>query len=87
MNLKLYALNLIGDWDQFECYNWLIIKESNWDVNAVNGSHYGLGQMRNAKVRYLDGRTQIRWHLRYLDHRYKGDSCRALRHLENRGWH
>ena len=87
MNLKLYAHNLIRDWDQFECYNWLIHKESRWRVDARNGSHYGLGQMRNAKVKDLDGRTQIRWHLRYIKHRYNGDICRALRHLEKRQWH
>ena len=85
-NLKLYALNAMG-WDQFECYNWLIIGESNWNPKARNGSHYGLAQMRNAKVARLDGRTQIDWHLRYLEHRYKGCACRALAHLEAKGWH
>lgn len=86
-NLKLYALNLIRDWDQFECYNWLIRKESNWDYKARLGSHYGLGQMRNAKVAGLEGRAQIRWHLRYIEHRYDGDICKALKHFEEWQWH
>ena len=87
MNLKLYAHNLLNDWDQFECYNWLIYKESRWNTKAINGSHYGLGQMRNAKVKDLSGRAQIRWHIRYIKHRYDGDACKALKHLEMRQWH
>jgi hypothetical protein len=86
-NLKLYALKQIKNWDQFECYNWLIRQESNWDYKARLGSHYGLGQMRNAKVARLDGRAQIRWHLRYIEHRYQGDACKALKHFERKNWH
>jgi hypothetical protein len=86
-NLKLYALKKMG-WDQFECYNWLIRKESSWNPLARNGSHYGLAQMRNYKVAGLDGRAQIRWHIRYLKHRYpKHRACGALRHFESKGWH
>ncbi len=46
MNLKLYAYNKM-DWSEFQCYNWLIYKESRWNYKARNGSHYGLGQMRS----------------------------------------
>ena len=86
-NLKLYALNKMG-WDQFECYNWLIHSESRWNPLARNGSHYGLGQMRNPKVAGLSGREQIDWHWRYLKHRYpKGKACAALKHFDTKGWH
>jgi len=53
MNLKLYAYNLMS-WSQFECYNWLIHKESSWNPKAKNGSHYGLGQMRSTWYRDLN---------------------------------
>lgn len=86
MNLKLYAYNQMS-WKQFECYNWLIHKESNWNPKARNGSHYGLGQMRSTWYRYLNPYQQIRAHLRYLGHRYNGDACLALSHLERKGWH
>jgi hypothetical protein len=86
MNLKLYAYNQMS-WKQFECYNWLIHKESNWNPKARNGSHYGLGQMRSTWYRDLNGYQQIRAHLRYLGHRYNGDACLALSHLERKGWH
>jgi len=86
MNLKLYAYNQMS-WKQFECYNWLIIKESSWDAKAVNGSHYGLGQMRSKWYKDLTPKQQIKAHLRYIKHRYNGDACKALHHLETKGWH
>ncbi len=86
MNLKLYAYNQMS-WKQFECYNWLIHKESSWNPKARNGSHYGLGQMRSTWYRDLSPYQQIRAHLRYLGHRYNGDACLALSHLERKGWH
>ena len=86
MNLKLYAYNQMS-WKQFECYNWLIHKESSWNPKARNGSHYGLGQMRSTWYRDLSPKQQIKAHMKYLSHRYGGDACRALRHLERKGWH
>ena len=86
MNLKLYAYNQMS-WKQFECYNWLIIKESSWNAKAVNGSHYGLGQMRSKWYKDLTPKQQIKAHLRYIKHRYSGDTCKALHHLEIKGWH
>jgi len=85
MNLKLYAYNKM-DWSEFQCYNWLIFKESSWNPKARNGSHYGLGQMRSTWYRDLSPKKQINAHIKYLRHRYK-DACDALHHLETRGWH
>ena len=85
--LKLYAHSRIVNWQEFKCFDKLITKESNWRVNAINGSHFGLGQMRNAKYRNLDGFRMIDWTLRYIDHRYQGSSCKAYEHWQKRGWH
>jgi hypothetical protein len=85
MNLKLYAYNKM-DWSEFQCYNWLIHKESRWDYKARNGSHYGLGQMRSKWYGTLSPKKQIDVHIKYLRHRYD-DACDALLHLETKGWH
>jgi len=85
-NLKLYAHSRIINYKQFQCFNQLITKESNWRINAVNGSHYGLGQMRNTKYRELDGYRQIDWTIRYINGRY-GSMCNAYRHWQKKGWH
>jgi hypothetical protein len=85
--LKLYAHSRIVNWQEFKCFDKLITKESNWRVEAINGSHFGLGQMRNPKYRNLDGFRMIDWTLRYIDHRYQGSSCKAFAHWQKRGWH
>ncbi len=86
MNLKLYAYNKMS-WQQFECYNWLIHKESRWNPKARNGSHYGLAQMRSTWYRDLSPRRQVDEHLKYIAKRYDGCACKALHHLETKGWH
>lgn len=84
--LKLYAHSRIVNYKQFQCFNQLITKESNWNVNAINGSHYGLGQMRNKTYQNLDAYRQIDWSIRYNIHRY-GSHCNSLKHLLSKGWH
>ena len=88
--LKLYAHSRIVSEIQYNCFNKLITKESNWRVDAINpnGNHFGLGQMRNTKYRNLDGYRMIDWSLRYIDHRYQGKICNgALAHWQKHGWH
>ena len=85
-NLKLYAHSRLISYEQFQCLNKLITKESNWRIDAVNGSHYGLGQMRNKSYRNLDGYRQIDWTIRYIKGRY-GSMCNAYRHWQSKGWH
>ena len=91
-NLKLFAYNSFKTWDQFSCYNYIIIQESKWNYKARNGSHYGLGQMRNPLVLTLTPKQQITWHMRYIGHRYgivngEPNACKAAEHLLSKGWH
>ncbi len=91
-NLKLFAYNQFKSWDQFSCYNYLIFKESRWNYKAKNGSHYGLGQMRNPMVKTLSPKEQIVLHLKYVGHRYgfvndEPNACRAAEHFDSKGWH
>jgi len=85
-NLKLYAHSRVINYQQFQCLNKLISAESHWNINAMNGSHYGLGQMRNKSYRNLDGYRQIDWTIRYIKGRY-GSMCNAYRHWQSKGWH
>jgi len=86
MNIKLHAYNKLN-WEQFQCYNWLIHHESRWSHTARNGSHYGLGQMRSEWYGTLSPMKQIDVHLKYIAHRYDGKPCKALAHWERKGWH
>jgi hypothetical protein len=83
----LVAMNHLGDLEEAQCWVELIWRESRFNPNARNGSHYGLAQMRNDNVRTLKPKEQVRWHMRYLDHRYNGSACKALKHLNKKGWH
>ena len=87
-SLKLYAHSRIVNYKQFQCFNMLITKESNWRVEAINpnGKHFGLGQMNNPKYQNLDGYRMIDWSLRYIKSRH-GSSCNAYRHWQTHGWH
>lgn len=83
----LVAMNHLGDLTEAQCWVELIWRESTFNPRARNGSHYGLAQMRNDIVRTLKPRAQVRWHMRYLDHRYNGSACKALAHMNKKGWH
>ena len=83
----LVAMNHLGDLTEAQCWVELIWRESTFNPNARNGSHYGLAQMRNDNVRTLSPRKQVKWHMRYLDHRYNGSACKALQHMNKKGWH
>jgi hypothetical protein len=75
---KLYAHSRLIDDKQYQCLSMIIYKESRWNVDAVNGSHYGLGQMRSKHYRNLDGYRQIDAMIKYIKVRY-GSMCNAMR--------
>ena len=89
MNLKLYLHNKLNDWDQFECANQLGIKESNWRSDAVNmrSGAYGIFQHMSEYAPNWDAYKQIDKHITYINARYDGSWCKALNHLETKGWH
>ena len=75
---KLYAHSRIINYEQYKCFSRIIYKESRWNVNAKNGSHFGLGQMRSKWYRNLDGYRQIDATIKYINQRY-GSMCNAWR--------
>ena len=83
---KLYLHSKIVNYNQFICAVEVGHRESRWNPTAINGSHYGLFQMNNIKVRRMDAYTQIDWWIRYVGKRHHGSFCEALSHLKKRGW-
>ena len=81
---KLYAHSRIINNQQYICLSHIIHKESRWNVNAKNGSHYGLGQMRSKHYRNLDGFRQIDATVKYIKVRY-GSMCNAWRFHQRNG--
>jgi hypothetical protein len=89
---KLYAHSRLLNEKQFNCLSTLWTYESHWNPRSRNGSHYGIPQIRNSKVKNLNGFDQIDWGLRYIKHRYDLP-CTALKAWElrkaktGRGWY
>ena len=84
--LKLYAHSRLVNDEQYQFFHSLITKESNWRVDAKNGSHHGIGQMRNKRYAKLDGFSQVDWSIRYVTKRY-GSMCNAWRFFKDKGYH
>ena len=84
---KEYALHLLNyDYVQFRCLAKLYGKESAWNPNARNGSHYGIPQGRSEYLSRVDGYAQVRWGLSYIEHRYS-EPCGAYNHWLKFNWH
>ena len=76
------------------CLSKLIGKESAWDTKAIGnlGSPsksytYGLLQMKNPIAKDKTAIEQIHLGLKYIEHRYDGDTCKAWTHWTKKGWH
>lgn len=88
--LKALANKQLSD-KQYKCHNEIVYRESRFNIDAVNGSHYGYYQMRtkSMKNKPYDYQFYIYWYYvskRYgLDHEMP-DYCNALHHLKTKGW-
>lgn len=77
-----------------KCLSRLIGKESAWNHKAVGNLDsptksyvYGLLQLKNPIVKDKSPIEQIHYGLKYIDHRYQGDTCKAWKHWKDNGWH
>jgi hypothetical protein len=89
-SIKALANKQLTD-KQYHCHNEIIYRESRFNINAVNGSHYGYYQMRSESMRNkpYDYQFYIYWY--YVSKRYGldyeiPDYCKALHHLKTKGW-
>lgn len=77
---------------QYKCHNEIVYRESRWNINAINGSHYGLYQGRSKSLKNKPGDYQFWWYWYYVQNRYgstkydEPNYCLALHHLKTKGW-
>jgi hypothetical protein len=79
---------------QYKCHNEIIHRESSWNINAVNGSHYGYYQMKIEAMKGKPYDYQFYTYWYYVAKRYGFDKanpelpnyCKALAHLKSKGW-
>jgi hypothetical protein len=81
--------------DQYQCFNNIIIRESNWDIDATNASSgaYGIPQALPGGKMASEGddwrtnpATQITWGIEYMKDRY-GSPCGAWGFKRSHGWY
>lgn len=87
-------IQLALDKREAKCLSRLIGKESAWNPKAVGNLNspnkkftYGLLQLKNPIVKDKSPIEQIHYGLKYIDHKYQGDTCKAWKHWKDRGWH
>ena len=87
-------IKLALDKREASCLSKLIGKESAWNPKAVGNLNsptkqyvYGLLQLKNPIVKDKSPIEQIHYGLKYIDHRYQGDTCKAWKHWKDKGWH
>ena len=85
-------VRLILDKREAKCLSRLIGKESAWNHKAIGNLSspnkvYGLLQLKNPIVKDKSPIEQIHFGLKYIDHRYQGDTCKAWKHWKDKGWH
>jgi hypothetical protein len=86
LTIKEYAAILVDDDKQMSCLGKLYGKESAWNPDAVNGSHYGIPQGRSIYLKTALPEQQIMWGLKYIDNRY-GSPCKAWEFFQRNNYH
>jgi hypothetical protein len=86
MTIREYAAVLVDDKTQMKCLGKLYGKESAWNPDAVNGSHYGIPQGRSEYLKTALPEQQIMWGLKYIDNRY-GSPCKAWAFFQRYNYH
>jgi len=98
-SLKSYAHDLVISygWTEydFECLVKLWNRESGWNPNAVNKKSGACGIPQSLPCKKMasegsdyktNGKTQIRWGLKYIKSRYK-TPAKAWEHSQRKGWY
>ena len=86
LTIKEYAAILVDDKKQMSCLGKLYGKESAWNPDSVNGSHYGIPQGRSIYLKTAMPEMQIRWGLKYIDNRYDSP-CKAWEFFQRNNYH
>ena len=82
---KLYAHMKVLDDKQYRCLVILWRSESQWRPTARNPKSTAFGIPQLLKMKETNPFKQIDLGLKYINHRYQGDTCKALAHHKKRG--
>lgn len=85
-------IRLSMDRKEAVCLMKLYGKESAFNPKAIGNlsgtiQTYGIPQLKNPIIKDKKPIDQVRYGLKYIDHRYQGDTCKAWKHWIKKGWH
>ena len=85
-------IRLSMDKKEAVCLMKLYGKESAFNPKAIGNlsgtiQTYGIPQLKNPIIKDKKPIDQVRYGLKYIDHRYQGDTCKAWKHWIKKGWH
>lgn len=88
---KDYIRSLLSK-EEALCLIKLYGKESAFNrlaIGNLNGSKqtYGIPQLKNPMIKDMSAYNQIDYGIKYIEHRYHGDTCAAYAHWVKKGWH
>jgi hypothetical protein len=84
---KLYAHMKVSNDKQYRCLVTLWTKESNWSPVARNVKSTAFGIPQLLKMKETNPYKQIDLGIKYIDHRYDGNSCKALAAHKRKGFY
>ena len=86
--VRVWIKNLNWHNNEWTCLDELVNRESRWDMSAnnPNSSAFGLFQVLKTPEDSTI-KDQVEAGIRYLDSRYDGSACKALRHHDRKNWY
>jgi hypothetical protein len=79
---KREAVCLMKLYGKESAFNSLAIGNLNGKIQT-----YGIPQLKNPIIKDKTPIQQIDYGVKYINHRYDGDTCKAWKHWIKRGWH
>ena len=78
--------------DEALCLIRLYGKESAFNPRAIGNEDgikkaYGIPQLKSEFIKDVSANKQIDYGMKYIDHRYQGEPCRAWAHSKRKGWY
>ena len=87
-----HYIRLVLPNNQALCLIKLYGKESAFNPYAIGNLQgkfhtYGIPQLKNALIADKSPIEQVRYGIKYINHRYQGNACNAWTHWLRKGWH
>ena len=87
-----HYIRLVLPNNQALCLIKLYGKESAFNPYAIGNLQgkfhtYGIPQLKNALIADKTPIEQVRYGIKYINHRYQGNACNAWTHWLRKGWH